>query len=214
MKLSENSLQILKNFSQFNESILIRPGNILSTIHKDINFFAVAKVEEEFPVEFAIEKLPQFLGVLSIFENPDLNFQEKMILISENKSKVRYRTAEPSMIIGAPAKKIEIPDVLFSFELKSTELTALAKSLAILSLPQFLLEGDGEDVYLKAANSRDMESNQFSVNVGKSTSEFKFFYPEQYVKIINRDYNLHMSETGLLEFRSENLSYFLMGNRS
>lgn len=213
MKISENSLQILKNFSQFNKSILIRQGNVISTIHKDKNFFARATVEETFPVEFAIYELYDFIGVISIFEQPDYDFQDKMVYISEGKSKIRYRYTDSSMILSAPAKKIELPDVAFEFELKKSDLQSLSKSLSILDLPEFVLQGDGENVTLFTANSRDMESDQFQISVGQSEHEFRYFFPRDYVNLIMKDYTVKVSSVGLVEFHSDNLSYYIMGTK-
>ena len=87
MKLSEQTVAILKNFSAINQNLIIKQGSEISTVSAMKNIVASAKVEESFPVEFAIYDLNEFLSALSLFENPDLDFQENYVLITESGSK-------------------------------------------------------------------------------------------------------------------------------
>ena len=64
MKLSSNTTNILKNFSQINQSILIKEGNKLKTISVMKNNLAEAEVEEEYEKDIAIYDLNQFLSGL------------------------------------------------------------------------------------------------------------------------------------------------------
>ena len=72
MKLSEQTIKLLENFSTINESILIKKGNRIRTISVMKNIFAEAEVQEEFPRDFAIYELKQFLNGLSLHDDPDL----------------------------------------------------------------------------------------------------------------------------------------------
>ena len=62
MKLSEKTLNILKNFSSINQSILVKQGNQLRTISVAKNILAEAEIKEDFPRDFAIYDLNQFLN--------------------------------------------------------------------------------------------------------------------------------------------------------
>jgi hypothetical protein len=212
MKLSEKTLSILKNFSQFNDTILIRPGNLISTIAKDKSFFAFSLVPEQFEKEFAIYELGNFLSILSIFKEPDLDFDDKFVMIKENSSKIRYRYAESSMILAAPNKTIQMPDTLFSGTIKASDLASLVKSMGVLDLPKFSINCDGQDVFLSAINDKDIGSNQFHVKIGEHTEAFSFIFSRDYMRPIAGDYSIALSQTGLLQVTSPTVTYFYMGD--
>ena len=91
MKFSKNTFEILKNFSNINSNILIKPGNKLCTITPAKNVMAEAEVEEEFETEFGIWDLSKFLGTISLFDDPDFEFSEKYVMIrSATGSCVKY----------------------------------------------------------------------------------------------------------------------------
>ena len=74
MNLTTDTLSILKNFSEINQNILVKPGKKLSTISTMKNILAEADISESFDSEFAIYDLPEFLRAVELFESPDLKF--------------------------------------------------------------------------------------------------------------------------------------------
>ena len=74
MKVSSQTLSVLKNFSEINENILVKPGNTITTISTLKNVLAQATIDERFEQEFSIYKLPEFLRSVELFEKPELNF--------------------------------------------------------------------------------------------------------------------------------------------
>ena len=119
MKLSDNALAILKNFAGINNSILVKEGNKLRTISVAKNILAEAEIKEEFPRDFAIYDLNQFLNGLSLHQDPDLDFQQDTYLsIKEGKRRVKYFFADPNVIIAPPEKDITLPtqDVCFQMD--------------------------------------------------------------------------------------------------
>ena len=75
MKLSDKTLSVLKNFSSINQSILFKSGNKLRTISVMKNILAEATITEEFPKDFGIYDLNQFLNGLGLHQNPELVFK-------------------------------------------------------------------------------------------------------------------------------------------
>ena len=63
MKLSEQTVNILKNFSDINQNILVKSGNQLQTMSTMKNILGTAEVSETFPRDFGIYDLNEFLGV-------------------------------------------------------------------------------------------------------------------------------------------------------
>ena len=72
MDLSENTIQLLKNFASINSNIVIKPGQNISTISEAKNILASVDVEEEFNQEIGIYDLNEFLGVLGLVDKPRL----------------------------------------------------------------------------------------------------------------------------------------------
>ena len=122
MKLSSNTTNILKNFSQINQSILIKEGNKLKTISVMKNILAEAEVEEEFEKDFAIYDLNQFLSGLSLYDAPDLEFGDSYLTIRDGRRRAKYFFADPQVIISPPDKQITLPSEDVHFQLESTSL--------------------------------------------------------------------------------------------
>jgi len=142
MKLSDNTLTILKNFAGINNSILVKEGTKLRTISVAKNILAEADIKEEFPRDFAIYDLNQFLNGLSLHQDPDLDFKEESYLsIREGKRRVKYFFADPNVIISPPEKEINLPSQDVCFQLDSTSLEKLVKAAAVYQLPDLSAVG-------------------------------------------------------------------------
>ena len=142
MKLSDNTLNVLKNFAGINNSILVKEGNKLRTISVAKNILAEAEINEEFPREFGIYDLNQFLNGLSLHQDPDLDFTKDTYLdIREGKRRVKYFFADPAVVIAPPEKDISLPTQDVCFNLDNTSLEKLLKAAAVYQLPDFCVVG-------------------------------------------------------------------------
>ena len=122
MKLSDNTLSLLKNFSTINQSILFKQGSKLRTISVMKNILAEATVSEELPKDFGIYDLNQFLNGLGLHQSPELDFEnDGHVVIKEGKMRSKYFFADPQVIITPPDKEITLPTEDVRFEL-STQL--------------------------------------------------------------------------------------------
>jgi hypothetical protein len=119
MKLSAETLTVLRNFASINQSILLKPGKTLATISPQKTVMAKATVEDEFPVQAGIYDLSKFLSVHSLYEDPDLQFSENFLAFVEGKSRAKYVYADPSMIITPPEKDVKLPSIDVEVELTS-----------------------------------------------------------------------------------------------
>ena len=107
-----------KHFSTINSNILVRPGNVLKTISPVKNVMSESVVAEDFDVEFGIWDLNKFLGTVSLFIDPDFEFNDKYVLIRDDsrKSEVKYYYSEPRLLTTVN-KSIEMPDPVVKFDL-------------------------------------------------------------------------------------------------
>ena len=110
MKISQETINILKNYSQINQGILFKRGETISTISPQKNILVEATVKETFPNDFGIYDLNQFLNGLSLHQSAELDFQnESYVVIREGKSRSKYFFADPNVIVSPPEKEIQLP---------------------------------------------------------------------------------------------------------
>ena len=144
MKLSESTLSLLKNFSTINQSILFKHGNKLRTMSVMKNILAEATVDQEFPKDFGIYDLQQFMNGLRLYQSPELDFShDSYVVIREGKSNTKYFFADAAIIASPPDKPITLPSEDVSFVLTSQHLDRLKKSSSLLQLPD--ISAIGED---------------------------------------------------------------------
>jgi hypothetical protein len=212
MKLSDNTLALLKNFAGINNSILVKQGNRLRTISVAKNILAEADITEEFPRDFAIYDLNQFLNGLSLHQDPDLDFVEESYLsIKEGKRRVKYFFADPNVIISPPDKDIQLPSEDVCFQLDSVTLEKLLKAAAVYQLPDLSAVGGAGVVKLVVRDKKNDTSNEYSIVVGETDSEFTFNFKVENIKIIPGAYDVVVSSKLLSQFTNSkyNLKYYI-----
>ena len=212
MKLTEKTFTLLKNFANINNSILVKKGNQLRTISVAKNILAEASISEEFPREFAIYDLNQFLNGLILHQDPEMDFKEESYLtIREGRRRVKYFYADPKVIISPPEKDIILPSDDVSFKLGSENLTSLLKAAAVYQLPDLSAVGEAGVVKLVARDKKNDTSNEFAIVVGETDKEFIFNFKVENIKIIPGSYDISISSKLLAKFSNEdyNLKYFI-----
>ena len=212
MKLSDNTLTILKNFAGINNSILVKEGNRLRTISMAKNILAEAEISEEFPRDFAIYDLNQFLNGLSLHQDPDLDFnQDSYLSIKEGKRRVKYFFADPNVITSPPEKDITLPSEDVTFQLDTTSLEKLLKAAAVYQLPDFSAIGEAGVIKLVVRDKKNDTSNEYAIVVGESDKEFCFNFKVENIKIIPGAYDVVVSSKLLSQFTNTqfNLKYYI-----
>ena len=212
MKLTEKTFTLLKNFANINNSILVKKGNQLRTISVAKNILAEASISEEFPRDFAIYDLNQFLNGLILHQDPEMDFKELSYLtIREGRRRVKYFYADPKVIISPPEKDIILPSDDVSFKLGSENLTSLLKAAAVYQLPDLSAVGEAGVVKLVARDKKNDTSNEFAIVVGETDKEFTFNFKVENIKIIPGSYDISISSKLLAKFSNEdyNLKYFI-----
>jgi hypothetical protein len=212
MKLSDNTLALLKNFASINNSILVKEGNRLRTISVAKNILAEAEITEEFPRDFAVYDLNQFLNGLSLHQDPDLDFTENSYMtIREGKRRVKYFFADPNVIISPPDKDIQLPSQDVCFQLDSPSLEKLVKAAAVYQLPDLSAVGENGVIKLVVRDKKNDTSNEYAIVVGETDKEFIFNFKVENIKIIPGAYDVVVSEKLLSQFTNPkyNLKYYI-----
>ena len=210
--LSKPTLEILKNFCSINKSLVINPGNKLSTLSINKNILVYADVEESFDSQLSIYDLGVFLGGLSLFEQPSIDTsRDNYVTVSDTKgrSKTKFFYADPDIITQPPEKEINLPSEDVKFRLESTALQQLQRAASVYQLPDLCLFGDGEKMNLCLTDKKNDTSNTYSIEVGKSDDEFCYCFKVENLKLLLGDYNVTLSKSNVALFQGEGIKYFI-----
>lgn len=209
MKLTSRTVQILKNFSTINQSLLFKPGSVVSTISPQRTVLARAVVKETFDKQFAIFDMSRFLSVMSLFSDPDIVTEEKHAIIKDSNQKVMYTYADPSMIISPPDKEIKTGDPDVTFKLTSDCLARVVKAMSVLNTPEIAVCGDGSVITIETFDSKNSTSDNFSVVVGETTLKFKMIFKVENIKLMAADYDVVITRKGVGHFKNDEVEYWI-----
>ena len=212
MKLSDKTVNLLKNFSNINQSILFKEGSKLRTMSVMKNILAEAEVVEEFPKDFGIYDLNQFLNGMGLHQNPDLDFENHgHVVIKEGRMRSKYFFADPSVIVTPPDKNLDLPSEDVSFELNTQQLDRLLKAAGIYQLPDLSVIGKAGVVKILVRDKKNDTSNDFAITVGETDKEFVFNFKVENIKIIPGTYDVVVSQKLLSRFKCKDydLTYFI-----
>ena len=194
MRLSNNTLELLKNFSNINQSILIEEGNVIRTISTMKNILGSATIAESFPKEFGIYDLNEFLGVLSLTNDPEIELNnESYLSINSGKIKIKYFFSDPSIIV-APPKVFNAPTTDISFTISKEVLATLMKASAVMQLPDLVIDSHG----MKVTDLKNVTSNEFTEQFDYVGPEFNIHYKIDNLKMIPGNYDVDVSTTALV----------------
>ena len=212
MKLSEKTISVLKNFSSINQSILFKSGKTIRTISVMKNILAEATVEEEFPKDFGIYDLTQFLNALSINDNPELDFEnDSYTIIRDGKERSKYFFADPNVIVTPPDKQINLPSEDVCFVINTQQIDKLKKAAAVYQISDLSAVGENGVIKLVVRDKKNDSSNEFSIIVGETDNEFVFNFKVENIKILPGTYEVVISEKLLSRFKSQtsDLTYYI-----
>lgn len=208
MKISKSTIEILKNMASINQNILIKEGDVLTTRTVSKTLFASAKVDTSFPREFGIYNLSTFLGVLSLFSDPEVELGEKSATISQGSNRVTYMYAAPE-VLDYPEKTIKMPSADAEFLLSEENLKSLLKAGAVLASTDLNIKSDGSVITCTVLDPKNSAANTFSVDVGVAEREFNVFIKLDNLKLISQDYNVKLSEKKIAQFEAVSGDYSL-----
>jgi len=202
MKISNNTISILRNFSDINANILFKPGKTLNTVSTMKNIMAKAEVEEDFETEFGVYDLPEFLRAIDSFKQPVLKFNGSANLkIQDEKTSLsaRYAFADKSTLV-TPTKEIKMPDQTVAFTLKNEDYESVKKLYTNLSLPDIAFKGEKGKIKLVALDKKNSNSNESSITVGETDIEFTAYIKAENMKIIPGEYDVALSKAKIAHF--------------
>jgi gp45 sliding clamp, C terminal len=210
MKLSSETLSVLKNFASINQGILFKPGKTIRTISTHKNILAEAVVSEEIPKEFGVYDLNNFLSVLSLHkEEPVIDFDDSNVLISglQGRSKIKYRFCASNMIVAAPDKNLELNNPEIKFDLSAEDFDWILRAANVLSSPHIAVESDGKKVFVTAFDVQNDSAHTESLEVGKGDgNKYKMLFKTENLKMLSGGYAVTISSKGIAHFKHKTMS--------
>lgn len=210
MKLSKDTLSVIKNFAAINSNLSIKVGNKITTISSGKNIMAEAIVAESFPIDFGVYDLNEFLGAMSLFESPELDFSTKSVSIKEGKNSVKYYAANQSILTVIPSiKQFPTPDI--EFDLPGAMLSQIQRVSSILRATDFSVVGDGNTIAVVVGDKSNPTGNTFESELGDTDKSFKVNFKVENLKMMAGDYRVSIGGKKISRFQATNtqLTYYV-----
>ena len=210
MKLSNETVSVLKNFSTINQNLVIKSGSTITTMSAMKNIVAKADVKENFPQDFAIYDLNEFLSVITFFENPELQFEDSFVVVTEEGSRTRakYFFSDPS-VVTTPTKPITMPECEVKLNLSSDILDRITRGASVIGAPDLALESGT----LKATDKKNDTANYFQmdIEVESDSNDYKFWFKVENLKLIPDSYDVQISSKSISHFKNSkgDVEYFI-----
>ena len=143
MKLSNDTREVLMNYSTINANLLVTSGNQIATMSQMKNIVSKATLPDTFEKEFAIYDLNEFLSAMSLFDDPDLEFGDSSVKISQGGQSLNYYYSDPT-VVTTPKSDITMPDASAIFTLKQSVFNQVLKASSVLGVPDMVVDVDGQ----------------------------------------------------------------------
>ena len=212
MKLSNDTRDVLKNYATINANLLVKTGNKISTMSQMKNIVSIAELPDNFEQEFAIYDLTEFLSAMSLFNDPELEFNENNVRMWEGYQSLKYFYSDPT-VVTTPKSDITMPEPDAKFTLKQNTFNQILKASSVLGVPDMVLDtGDVGIMLLRVSDRKNDTSNNFSIEVGEGAKpNQKFFFKVENLKLLSGDYDVEVSTKGISRFKNvnKNIEYYI-----
>lgn len=214
VSVSSKTIEVLKNYLSINKSIIIRPGNVLSTLSVNKNIMSRCVVEETFPQQADIYDLSMLIGALNLCPNPVLDFSnDNCLIISDKatKSKSKLYYSDPDLITPPPDKELDLPEEDVSFILSTEDLKRLQQAASTYGVQDLCLYGLDGKMNICVTDKKNDTSNVYSIELGDTDKEFCYCFKMENLRLIAETYNvsIHMQRVALFEARDGDLKYWI-----
>jgi hypothetical protein len=175
--VTDATQKLLKNFSSISDSVLLVEGKKQKTVLQSRAVFAIAEFPEAWPRETGIFKLGEFVGVLSSFDKPVIEFNDVAMNIhsATGRGDVDYGYSDPSTIQAIADRMIPKDNPACEFILSSQDLTQLKRQASALSLTAFTVTVKGGKVNIVAKDPKNPRSNGYKTTIDQVTMHNKTF---------------------------------------
>jgi len=213
MKISSDTLTVLKNFASINQALLVRKGDVLQTISPQNIIVSEAIVDDSFPQDFAIYDLNKLINVESLLEEPDFSFKKTNLHIVSGNRSVNYIYADPSNIHTLPeGLKEKLASYLskaeISFKFSEDDFSGVLKASSVMGFEHLVVVGNGEVISLVAESSGPKKKTQgnFVISLQDTTIHtFKIVFNIEHLKLLPGNYDVNISSKGIGHFQNKDV---------
>jgi hypothetical protein len=214
MKLSNETLTVLKNFASINQNLEFKKGSKLTTVSPTKTVLAEAILKDDFTDEFCVEDLNEFLSVHSLFsDKAELAFDEHNILFKGDRRKIKYRKTSKNVIVTPPDKTLTLPSEDVKFTLAAEDYDWILKTSKVLSSPHIAIKSDGEKVEIVTFDAAvdTAHINSLELNINGTGNKYKIVFSVDNFKLIPGTYDVTVSFKGLTNFKNtkDNIQYWI-----
>ena len=205
VSISNDTLSVLRNFSSINPNVVLKPGQEVKTISEAKNILAVADIAEDFPTEMGIYDLNEFLSVVNLVNDPQLNFGDNHVDVVGGNSKVKYFFSDSS-ILTTPQKDITMPDCEVTVSFTDDILSQIRKAASALGHSEMSISATDEGVNIKVFDSKDSSANIYNIQLandaGYKEGQFEFVININNLKLLDGDYEVNISSKLISEWKN------------
>lgn len=212
MKISSDTLSVLKNFATINPSMIVRKGSTFNTVCPSSRVLAEAKVSEDFPEEFAIYDMAKFLSIVSLFKNPIFDFKDTHLIISADGGggvrSVKYFYTNPEFIQNRGDKKIKMPSEVVKFSLSEEDLASVIKAASVLQVPDMCVTSNDGKILIHVCDKKNLTGNSWELVVGdwEDATPFHFWFAIDTLKMMSGDYIVSIAAKSVAKFEGTSAS--------
>jgi hypothetical protein len=206
----------LKNFSTINKNLEFKKGNKISTISETKTVLAQAELNDNFPDDFCVYDLNEFLSVASLYKDDlEINFDTSNVIFTNGtgKRKTQFRKTAKSNVVTPPDKQVVLSNPEIKFTLTADNYGEIMKSSSVLSSPNIAVESDGEKVFLVAFDAKDdsQHTDKIELNVNASGNIYSVVFKKENLKMVPGDYDVEISFKGISHFKNtkESIEYWI-----
>ena len=220
MKLSNETIEVLRNFGAIQPNIVVNPGSTISTLAEAKHILAEAEIEQTFDTEFGIYDVNEFLSAHSLIEDPELEFLDNHVTLKSGTASVKYHFADKE-ILTKKTKDINMPpaDMIFNFTDESIQAIRRAASSLSLDSPSLSISNDNGKIIAKVLCSQNPSSNSYSLEVGdykgvENGSDYRFNIEN--LKLIGGDYEVNITNKLISNWKhkTKNVQYWIALDKS
>ena len=212
MKLSENTLAVLKNFASINSGVVLNAGKVQKSISPEKSILVEAQLEDDIPSKFGIYDLNQFLGNVTTLGNPDLAFSDNAVMMNDGDIAFNYYSCSPNLIVSPPDKELKLKQTDVSFTLTNAILSKLLKLASMNNLTHLSVVGKNGEIRLQTHEKANDTSNYASFKLNDySGDDFTASFKVDNIKLIAGDYDVEIQLGAFAKFVSKNakIKYFI-----
>ena len=188
MKFSNEIKDVLNNFQTINSNIALGEEGMIRTMSVSKTLMAKSLVklnidENNWPYEFGIYDLGEFLACLNMFDDPTLDFDEekRFVTITDGITSFKYYFSEVgSLTVPTKDINLECDDLIFT--LTHEQLTQLRKASGTLKANQLSIRKNYNGAFIECVilDKQNPTSNEFTLNVANcsinTSAEFDFVF--------------------------------------